>query len=50
MTDTVREVVLARPALSMPRADDFTVVTRKVAPPGGDGWLKVRPLYLSIDP
>ncbi len=50
MTDTAREVVLARPALSMPTAADFTVVVRDAVPPEGDGWLKVRPLYLSIDP
>lgn len=50
MTDTAREVVLARPALSMPTAADFTVVVRDAAPPEGDGWLKVRPFYLSIDP
>jgi len=50
MTDTAREVVLARPALSMPTAADFTVAVRDAVPPEGDGWLKVRPLYLSIDP
>jgi len=50
MTDTAREIVLARPALSMPTAADFTVVAREVAPPEGDNWLKIRPLYLSIDP
>lgn len=50
MTETAREVVLARPALSLPTAADFTVVAREVLPPEGDGWLKVRPLYLSIDP
>lgn len=50
MTDVAREVVLARPVLSMPGADDFTVVARELVPPESDGWLKVRPLYLSIDP
>lgn len=50
MIETAREIVLARPALSMPTADDFTVVSREITPPDGDGWLKVRPLYLSLDP
>jgi NADPH-dependent curcumin reductase CurA len=50
MTESAREVVLARPALSIPTAADFTVVVRDALPPEGDGWLKVRPLYLSIDP
>lgn len=50
MTDTAREVVLARPVTAVPGAADFTVVTRDRTPPEGDGWLKVRPLFLSLDP
>jgi len=50
MTDTAREVVLARPVTAVPVAADFTVVTRDRRPPEGEGWLKVRPLFLSLDP
>jgi len=50
MTDIAREVVLARPALSLPVAADFTLVDRAVTPPEGEGWLRVRPLFLSLDP
>lgn len=50
MTDTAREVVLARPVTAVPGAADFTVVTRDRRPPEGEGWLKVRPLFLSLDP
>jgi hypothetical protein len=50
MTGSAREVVLARPVLSFPTVADFTVVDRRRTPPEGDGWLKVRPLYLSLDP
>lgn len=50
MSDTAREVVLARPVTAAPIAADFTVVTRDRLPPEGDGWLKVRPLFLSLDP
>jgi hypothetical protein len=50
MTDTAREVVLSRPVTAVPIAADFTVGTRDRTPPEGDGWLKVRPLFLSLDP
>ena len=50
MTEPVKEVVLARPVTAAPVAADFTVVTRERTSPEGDGWLKVRPLFLSLDP
>jgi len=50
MIDTAREVVLSRPVTAAPVAADFTVVTRDRTQPEGEGWLKVRPLYLSLDP
>ncbi|WP_029417684.1 MDR family NADP-dependent oxidoreductase [Brevundimonas bacteroides] len=50
MSDQAHEVVLARPVTATPVAADFVVVTRDRAPPKGDGSLKVRPLFLSLDP
>ena len=50
MTNIAREVVLARPVTAVPVAADFTVVTRDRRQPEGEGWLKVRPLFLSLDP
>ncbi|MCA3585767.1 NADP-dependent oxidoreductase [Phenylobacterium sp.] len=50
MTDPAREVVLVHSVTAAPVAADFTVVARHRTAPEGDGWLKVRPLFLSLDP
>ncbi len=50
MTDTAYEVVLARPVTAAPVAADFAVAKRDRTPPEGEGWIKVRPLFLSLDP
>jgi len=50
VSQTVREVVLARPIADPPRADDFEIVERALPPRPPAGTLRVRPLVLGLDP
>jgi len=49
MITTAREYQLVRRPVGLPTAEDFRVVTREL-PPIGQGQVRVRNLFLSVDP